>query len=110
MTVPTQGDVALMISDARGLASLGMAGGYDDVLYELADALDSLYEQVEALERDNALLRETVRVFEESQIPMVPRAAQKRLDALEAALRGIAENGACASDARVAREALGETA
>lgn len=56
-----QGDIALMVANARGLAALGMAGGYDEVLYELSDALDALHERAEAAEAEAARLRDGLR-------------------------------------------------
>lgn len=56
MSVLTQEDVAMMTSNARGLASLHMAGGYDEVLYELADAVDGLFEQLEVVQQERDLI------------------------------------------------------
>jgi exonuclease VII small subunit len=47
-------------------------------------ALDRAQADVQELERENALLCEEIRLFETSQIPVIPRAAQARLEAAEA--------------------------
>lgn len=44
------------------------------------------YVALERLESENARLRETLRVREESQIPMIPRAAHERLRRYEKAM------------------------
>jgi septation ring formation regulator EzrA len=46
-------------------------------------ALTTLAQRIETLERENRLLTEEIRVREESQIPMVPRGAQARIETLE---------------------------
>jgi hypothetical protein len=49
------------------------------------------YVALARLETENARLRETLRVREESQIPMIPRAAHERMQRLEAESKRLRE-------------------
>ena len=58
------------------------ADGYHVLVHP--DVLLSVLSLVDGLRAENRLLREEVRLREESQIPMIPRAAQKTLERAEA--------------------------
>jgi len=52
-------------------------------------------EALDALVAENRLLREDIRIREESQIPVIPRGAQEKMERLEAEIERLADRAVC---------------
>lgn len=85
----TNAEVAAALRSAAGDERL--AAGARHLHATAAFRIEALMSRLAAAEQENAALREELRLREESQIPVIPRAAHARLVAAEQTLASLRE-------------------